>query len=262
MKLVLVTQRAPMYLPAFLDELITRLIASGHAVEGMVALAPTFKNSFLQEIRSRLAYYGPVDFVRMVAEIGKNLVLARLPARRPDARCYTVGNVVNKHGLKLFSVESVNSTPFRDLLVKRGIDVVLSIASPQIFRRRLLATPRRGCLNYHMGLLPRYRGRQPLFWALLHNEPEVGLTVHEMDTELDNGPIVAQETVPVVPGDSLHQLYLKCTARGPALVAEAIDRLATDGQERLPNDAALATSFSFPDAEAVRLFRARGKKFF
>jgi folate-dependent phosphoribosylglycinamide formyltransferase PurN len=258
MKLVLVTQSAPMYLASFLDELVIRLVAAGHRVEGVVALAPTFKNSFLEEVRSRWAFYGPVDFIRMTGRIAMNLFLARFST----AACHSVGNVVEKHGLEPLNFSSVNNAALRTFIERRGIDVVLSIASPQIFRRRLLAAPRHGCLNYHMGLLPRFRGRQPLFWAMLHDEPEVGLTVHEMDTELDNGPIIAQKRFPVTPGDSLHQLYLKCVAQGPALVAGAIDLIAEGDGTRLPNDAEQATCFGFPSTEDVAGFRAQGKKFF
>jgi methionyl-tRNA formyltransferase len=258
MKLVIVTQSAPMYLPAFLDELLTRLALSGHQIEGIVALAPTFKNTFWQEARSRLAYYGVVDFIRMTAHVAANVVRARLPG----AGGYSVKNVIARHNVERLATSSVNSPELGALIERRGVDVVLSIAAPQIFRQRLLEAPRHGCVNYHMGLLPRYRGRQPLFWAMLHDEPEVGLSVHEMDSELDNGPILVQDTIRVAPDDSLHRLYLRCVARGPALVAQAIDRLAADDPERLPNDAAQASTFSFPDREAVRLFRARGKRFF
>lgn len=262
MKLVVVTQDAPIYLPAFLDRAFASLTARGHRVEGVVALRPTFKNTWAQEIRSRLAYYGAVDFLRMAAYIARHKLLARLAPLFPAVGCHSVANVLARHGVERLPVSSVNDAEFHELLKRREVDLVLSIAATQIFRKKLLATPRLGCLNYHMGMLPRYRGRQPLFWALYHGEPNVGLTVHQMDSELDNGPIVVQTSVAVDPEDSLHRLYLKCLARGPELIAQAVDLLERCDAERIPNDRNAASYFSFPTAEDARQYRAGGHRFF
>lgn len=262
MRLVLVTQNAPLYLGVFLGRLFALLAESPHDVVGVVAFRPTFNNTLLQEVRQRLAYYGPSDFVRMAGHIAGNQVRARLANRWPRFGCYSLQNALNQYGIRRLECGDVNHPDFHEYLRRENVDVVLSVASPKIFKQALLSTPRCGCINYHTGYLPRYRGRQPLFWALLHDEPVVGITVHEMDQKLDNGPILCQTTVPVDPEDTLHGLYLKTIAKGPDLVVKALDVLGDPEAPRLPNDETQASYFSFPDSAAVAEFRAKRKRFF
>ncbi|HXN10278.1 MAG TPA: formyltransferase family protein, partial [Steroidobacteraceae bacterium] len=61
----------------------------------------------------------------------------------------------------------------------------------------LLALPTRGAYNMHGSLLPRYRGRVPVNWAVLHGESETGATLHGMTVKPDAGDIVAQQAVPI-----------------------------------------------------------------
>lgn len=255
MKVMIVTQNAPVYLARFMDDFLTRLKEGGHEVAGVAGLSPIFKKSVVAEMKERLAYYGPLDFLRLSAMIFWNKALACL------GRPTSLKNVLKKHGIERWMVSDVNGADFIDRLKREGIEVVISIASPKIFKADLLTAPTKGCVNYHTALLPRYRGRQPLFWALLHGEKEVGITVHMMDEKLDNGRILAQRAIPIEPGDSLHNLYEKTIAAGPQVLMEGLANLAAGG-EALPNDQAQATYFGFPKKEHAREFRAAGKRFF
>ncbi len=75
----------------------------------------------------------------------------------------------------------------------------------------LLATARRGALNMHGSLLPRYRGRAPVNWAVLHGERETGATLHYMTEKPDDGDIVAQTAVPILPDDTAREVFDKVT---------------------------------------------------
>ncbi|RDI31833.1 formyl transferase-like protein [Lentzea flaviverrucosa] len=75
---------------------------------------------------------------------------------------------------------------------------------PQIF-----ALPKRGTLNVHDSVLPKYAGFLPLIWALLNDEKEVGVPAHMMDDTLDAGDIVLQQSVPVGPRDTTAVLFGK-----------------------------------------------------
>jgi methionyl-tRNA formyltransferase len=262
MKIVLVTQDAPLYLGPFLDDLLPRLRRGGHRVAGAAVLSPTHGRSWAEEFRARLALYGPLDFARMGARVVANRVGAGAARLLPGLGCFSVDDALSRHAVPRLRPRSANDPDFVAWIAREGIDLLLSIAAPQIFRAPLLRAPRAGCLNYHMGDLPRYRGRQPLFWALLHGEREVGICVHEMEADLDSGPIVLRTSVPVEPGESLHDLYRKATRVGPALVAEAVEKLAAGSGERLPNDAGESTAFGFPTPRDGREFRRRGRRFF
>jgi methionyl-tRNA formyltransferase len=124
-----------------------------------------------------------------------------------------------------------------------------------------LTLPPHGCINVHGGPLPKYRGRLPSFWALLNGERETGVTVHFMNEELDDGPIILQRRVSIVPGETQHSLILKTKRVGTELLLEALDRLEKGSVETLPNDRSQATYNTFPTPEDGRKFRRLGLRF-
>jgi methionyl-tRNA formyltransferase len=251
MNIVFITVNAPMYLPDFLDSVFTRLSAGGHRICGVTVLPASAGGKLFREIGTRLAYYGPFDFLRMSALIMRNILSGR-----------TVDAVCRRHRVPFLPTVQVNDQAYMASLRKLETELVISVASPQIFRRALLEIPRHGCLNVHMAKLPAYRGREPLFWALLNGEPEVAATIHEIDEKLDNGPIVVQKTVPVASDDSLHSLFQKACRAGQDALIEAVEGIARGSVQRLPNDATHATCYRFPDRAAARRFRAHGLRFF
>jgi methionyl-tRNA formyltransferase len=262
MKLFIITQNAPMYLAEFLDDFLGSVDASAHKVEGICLLSPFFKKSVLQGVAERYRYYGTMDFCKMAAHIAWNKLLSLVSRFVPSIGCHSVDNVLRKYGLSNYKTGSINSEAFVSHIRESGIDVIISIASSQIFKHEILHAARKGCINYHTAILPRYRGRQPLFWALLNGEKEVGISIHEMDEDLDNGPILSQVRIPVCPADTLHSIYLKTIAAGPALLMDAVARLDEGSGERLPNDAGQKTCYRFPTRADARLFKERGRRFF
>jgi methionyl-tRNA formyltransferase len=86
----------------------------------------------------------------------------------------------------------------------------------------LCAAPRLGALNVHPSLLPAYRGKEPLFWALLRGEHEVGVTVHRMTEEVDAGPILLQRRIEVPDRATSASLAALVDHAGAALVPEIL----------------------------------------
>ena len=78
-------------------------------------------------------------------------------------------------------------------------DLIFVTGFPWRLPADLLSLPRLGSINTHPAALPKYRGPNPLFWHFINDEPEIGLTIHRMDTEFDTGPILAQATMPIDP---------------------------------------------------------------
>ncbi|WP_186407680.1 formyltransferase [Candidatus Accumulibacter aalborgensis] len=110
----------------------------------------------------------------------------------------------------------------------------------------LLAIPTRGAYNMHGSLLPRYRGRVPVNWALIHGEKETGATLHRMVEKPDAGEIVAQQAVPILPDDTASEVFNKVT-----VAAE----LALDGV--LPALLAGRAAHVMPDLAAGSYFGGR-----
>ena len=85
--------------------------------------------------------------------------------------------------------------------------VIVVIGWTQLLRDELLGLPRLGCLGFHASLLPRYRGRAPINWALINDEPETGNTLMVLSPGADEGEIVAQRRIPITDADDCATLY-------------------------------------------------------
>ena len=89
----------------------------------------------------------------------------------------------------------------------------------------LLAIPRRGAFNMHGSLLPKYRGRAPVNWAIIHGEAETGATLHEMVAKPDAGRIVDQEAVAILPDEAAVDVFARVTGAAERVLRRSLPRL-------------------------------------
>ena len=122
-------------------------------------------------------------------------------------------------------------------------DLLFSCYYRHMLKAPLLALPRRGALNLHGSLLPRYRGRCPVNWVLVHGETETGVTLHYMEEKADRGDIVGQKRVPITPEDTALTLFAKMTAAAGELMRETYPLLRSGQAPRQPQDHTQATYF-------------------
>lgn len=94
-------------------------------------------------------------------------------------------------------------------------DCVFVMAFPWKIPGSLLNIPPKGFLNFHFGLLPKYKGADPIFWEMKNQETEGGLTVHQMNEEIDEGAIIMQEKIAIAPGMN-YGLYCNQLSQGSA----------------------------------------------
>jgi methionyl-tRNA formyltransferase len=113
--------------------------------------------------------------------------------------------------------------------------------------------PRLGTLNVHDSLLPKYAGFAPLVWALINGEPEVGITAHIMDEELDRGAIILQERVTVQPQDTTADLFHKTLPLFGPITLGALDHMEHGTGERIAQDRTQASFFHKRAAEDSRI---------
>lgn len=180
----------------------------------------------------------------------------------PLKKAYSVAGFLRQHQIPIHRPDKINAPAFHQLLKDQNVDLLISVACPQIVRQELLDLPPEKCINIHGALLPKYRGKMPSFWVLAHGETETGVTVHYMNPKLDDGPIIVQKRVPIAPEDTLHTLVLKSKVEFGALaLAEAVEKIMAGPVETMENDATQASYFSFPTPEAVAAFRTNGRKF-
>ena len=105
-------------------------------------------------------------------------------------------------------------------------DIAICASFPALIPDDALGVPRYGIINMHPGLLPRYRGPNPMGWSIRNGDPELGLTVHRMTSEFDAGPIYAQAAVPIADDeDPALDGMERFEALAEALLAEALARV-------------------------------------
>jgi len=90
--------------------------------------------------------------------------------------------------------------------------------------------------NMHGSLLPAYRGRAPVNWAVLHGERKTGASLHEMTAKPDAGAIVAQQMVPILPDDSAFEVFGKVTVAAELALYRVLPALLDGSAPRTPND--------------------------
>jgi methionyl-tRNA formyltransferase len=101
----------------------------------------------------------------------------------------------------------------------------------------VLAVPRRGCLNIHASLLPRWRGAAPIHRALLAGDPASGVTIMQMDEGLDTGPLLLAREWPIPPRCTGGQLHDALATLGAEAVVEAIEAWSAGRIAPLPQPA-------------------------
>jgi methionyl-tRNA formyltransferase len=259
MKIFIVTSEDVFYLPHVLHMILS---ARGKDIVGMTILPETTKKKGWRGlIQEHYELYGLRTFLYQGLRFAWYKALNTLSTILPLPGFYSTRAVAHYHHTPLYPTVSINSQEFLNQLKTLAPDVIVSINSSQIFKRPLLTLPPLGCINVHGAPLPKYRGRLPSFWALLNGEQETGVTVHFMNEDLDDGPIILQRRVPITPGETQHSLILKTKRAGAELLLEALQKLERGPIDTLPNDRTQATYYSFPTPEDGRKFRRLGLRF-
>lgn len=115
-------------------------------------------------------------------------------------------------------------------------DFLFSFYYRRMLGAELLAVPARGAFNMHGSLLPKYRGRVPVNWAVLHGERETGATLHAMHVRPDSGPVVDQCAVPILGDDRAREVFDKVVVAAEIVLARSLPRLLAGNAELRPQD--------------------------
>ena len=117
----------------------------------------------------------------------------------------------------------------------------------------LLDIPARGAFNMHGSLLPHYRGRVPVNWAVIKGERETGATLHYMVAKPDAGDIVAQQAVPILPDDTAFDVFGKVTVAAEMALDRVLPALLAGTAPRIPQDLSRGTYFGGRKPEDGRI---------
>jgi len=131
--------------------------------------------------------------------------------------------------LPFLVTKNINSPEFIYQVKEMSCDIFVSMSFNQIFRGEILAIPPQRTINCHAGKLPFYRGRNILNWALINDEKEFGITVHYIDTGIDTGDIILQQTYSISESDDYRTLLEKAHVACPDILLKSIKLISAGG---------------------------------
>lgn len=251
MKFIFITEEDPFYVYLFFETFFKKYTTESADLKGIVILEPFDKKSTLALAKKMFGFYGLFNFIRM----GMLYVFKKLKG-------VSIRNLTKNYNVPVFEVENVNDKTFLDKLNALEVDLVISVAAPQKFKAELLSIPGKGCINIHSGKLPKYRGMLPSFWTLLNEKKSGAVTIHKMNANLDDGEIILQQDVEIVPNETLDSYIKKTKKLGAEMMLRAIKSFRDDKVELKPNNKNESTYNSFPTRDDVKRFRRQGLKFF
>ena len=165
----------------------------------------------------------------------------------------SVADVCAENGIAYSTVDDANAPEIVNRIRALAPDFIFSFYYRKMLGAALLTIPSRGALNMHGSLLPKYRGRVPVNWAVLHGETETGASLHYMDIKPDAGDLVAQTSVPILPDDTAHEVFAKVTVAAELTLHRALPQLLAGTAARVPLNLATGSYFSGRKPEDGRI---------
>jgi methionyl-tRNA formyltransferase len=172
----------------------------------------------------------------------------------------SVEKLARARGLPVITPEDANDPAVVAQIAALAPDFLFSFYYRSMLGAALLALPRRGAYNMHGSLLPKYRGRVPVNWAVIMGERETGATLHEMVAKPDAGGIVAQEAVPIGPDDRAAEVFGKVAAAAQRLLERALPALVAGSARIRPQDLSLGSYYGGRKPEDGRVDWTRGAR--
>lgn len=176
--------------------------------------------------------------LRALAEAKKNIVGLIPPPKQTPGLYNTMSNLADNFGIPVIDYEeSLDEPDFIERVKALNADIGVVASYSKKFPKELLEATKLGFVNSHPSLLPHYRGGNPYFHPINNNEKVTGVTLHLMDEDFDTGDIVFQQTVPIIPFETMGTLFNRTNYMFANAQIDLINHLETGGDlPRSPQD--------------------------
>jgi methionyl-tRNA formyltransferase len=192
----------------------------------------------------RIVFMGtPVFSARVLEAIlarGHQVVACYTRAPKPGGRRglaltrSSVHELAESQAIPVFTPRSLRSDEEAGIFRSHGADVAIVVAYGLILPKPVLEAPRRGCLNLHASLLPRWRGAAPIQRAIMAGDSETGVMVMQMEEGLDTGPVALTARTPIGADVTAGQLHDILAGLGAGLAVQALEALEGPGLSFTP----------------------------
>lgn len=181
------------------------------------------------------ALAGAHDVVLVVSQPDK-------PAGRGgELRSPAVKIAAQNLGIPVVQPKSARTGELEKMLLESNIELAVVVAYGKILPRAVLDAPRKGCINVHASLLPKYRGAAPVQWAVIDANGETGICIMQLDEGMDTGPVWLTKHVPIGVDETSGELLARLAPIGAAALLETIRMIETGTTTAMSQDHAGAT---------------------
>lgn len=129
-----------------------------------------------------------------------------------------------ERGIPVLQPTKIRGTDFADVVKKLEADIAVVTAYGKILPQDVLDAPRRGCVNVHASLLPRFRGAAPIQWAIAAGDEKSGVCLMQMDAGMDTGGVIDRAELPILADDTSASLHDKLSDLGGVVLERSLAR--------------------------------------
>ncbi|MDH4189854.1 MAG: formyltransferase [Betaproteobacteria bacterium] len=196
-----------------------------------------------------------VRCLRALVEGGVEVPLVLTHRDDPGEKIWfaSVAELAADLGIETIFPDDPNTPEVVDRLLRLAPDFLFSFYYRRMLSPQVLAIAKRGAFNLHGSLLPKYRGRVPVNWAVLKGERETGATLHEMVAKPDAGRVVDQQSVPIDEDDLAVDVFRKVTGVAETVLRRSLPRLIDGSVVLRPQDLATGSYFGGRKPEDGRI---------
>ncbi|HVK56852.1 MAG TPA: formyltransferase [Burkholderiales bacterium] len=148
----------------------------------------------------------------------------------------SVAKLSRLHRIPVITPDDPNAPEVVERIAATQPDFLFSFYYRLMLQSTLLNIPRLGAFNMHGSLLPKYRGRAPVNWAIVKGEKETGATLHQMVEKPDAGGIVDQQAIPILENDIALGVFHKVTLAAEMTLHSALPKLIDGSAKLIPQD--------------------------
>ncbi len=172
----------------------------------------------------------------LAAGVDVPLVVTQLDSPGETIWFDSVARHARWHGIEVLTPADPNVPELVERVRALRPDFLFSFYYRSMLGPGLLALPARGAYNMHGSLLPKYRGRVPVNWAVLNGEQQTGATLHAMVAKPDAGDVVDSEPVPILPDDTAVEVFRKVTVAAEVALQRCLPALIAGRARHTPQD--------------------------
>ena len=201
--------------------------------------------------------YGLFGFLKKFIQVIKCKTMGWFEKYFTFNKCYSLKKIAKINNVPLYHTDNINSIQFIKVIKELHPDLIIS-SQGHFIDKQLRKIPKYGIINKHAGLLPKYRGIYPVFWAMINGDRAIGVTIHFMNEQIDGGDIILQKKIPIENDDTFESLYKKVVYQTPKLFLKAVDLIKIGDKNYLSNISEKSNYYTYPSKSDIKHFKKLG----